>query len=588
MSPLRTAGSRWALVMGLVLALGAAAGAEPVAGVVFEDANANGRRDAGERGIEGVPVTDGVSFAVTDAQGRYRLEAGLDPLLGSGKRPILTVSFPSGTWPTAGWMRRVGDESGTDFGLARQDQRLPFVFVHATDPHVPRGGKGRFAAFRRDIEALGDTARFCIMTGDLANNSDGCAPKTAVADFQLYVENARDFPIPIFAIPGNHDCAGVRAGDRWDPSDPRYAYGLYWEFVGPLRWSFNYAGHHFVGLDFNRRKEGRWVWGIPASAAAWLERDLEHAPEGAPVLLFVHWPMGAPRVAEVVRRFPVRAFFAGHSHGEGPLSGIYGDVPGWHSGSIAQTGGELKPGYRLVWVKADGLETFYNAAGQPHWISVDRSPLDSGLGAQATVSGAFYDVDGAIERLRVGVGSAGGACPFRRTPICCRFEAELDLSGVAEGFRRLRVEVADGDESWERAWRCLVLSGHQGDFAPAADARLALDLGGVDTAAEVVLNGKPLATLEPTRMTGDGPFRRPIRDAQTVSLDLPRERLERLNRIDLVAGKRPDDGHDAFCVLDVRIRYQGKVFRDPRRRHGRDHPRTVARRTRYLVDLMPD
>ena len=44
-----------------------------VTGVVYLDANGNGRRDPRERGLAGVKVSNGRDLAISDARGGYRL-----------------------------------------------------------------------------------------------------------------------------------------------------------------------------------------------------------------------------------------------------------------------------------------------------------------------------------------------------------------------------------------------------------------------------------------------------------------------------------------------------------------------------------
>jgi hypothetical protein len=117
-------GHRTALLIVLMLApLGTGRG-EVVSGRVFLDVNGNGRMDANETGIQGVGITDGVSFTVTGADGSYQIDANTDGLLPVGAQPILTMGFPSGTWPTAGWFRRMEGLKGlakADFGLRRDE-----------------------------------------------------------------------------------------------------------------------------------------------------------------------------------------------------------------------------------------------------------------------------------------------------------------------------------------------------------------------------------------------------------------------------------------------------------------------------------
>ena len=51
-----------------------------MSGAVFVDTNGDGRRDAGETGMAGVVVTDGMAVVTTDAAGNYALpDVHLEP-----------------------------------------------------------------------------------------------------------------------------------------------------------------------------------------------------------------------------------------------------------------------------------------------------------------------------------------------------------------------------------------------------------------------------------------------------------------------------------------------------------------------------
>ncbi len=543
----------------------------------------------GEGGIADVPVTDGLSFVKTDTGGRYRIDAQSDPLRAAGSKPLVAITIPTGHWPTAGWFRRIAEASDrdkVDFGLRRDDQRTPFVFIHGTDCHVPRGGEGLFPMFREDVRRLGETVKFCVLTGDLAHLPDREPQAKGLADYALFAKGAADFPRPLFCTLGNHDVTGYNAPEKWDRRHPLYGYGAFTHYVGPLRWSFNYAGYHFVGLDFMDRQKGRWARRAPPHAVTWLERDLAMVAQGTPVLLFIHHQTGLPNRPALYHKHGVRHIFAGHSHADRASS--YAGVPAAESGSLSQAGGGRRPGYRLVRVTPEGLETFYRATGDEHAITLDQPRGDGPLGKKVTVRGGFFDVDGKIKRLTVRVGNAGGTVTFQRTPLCCRFQTDLDLSDVPAGFRRLEVCVTDGTKAWRYARNCLVLSGHDAKFEPSGDAELQVSLAGVDRSVEVLVNGETLKPLGPTRVHGDGPFRPPIERAQTVVRALPRGRLKRLNAVELRAGKHADGRPDVFVVCDVRISYDGKTSRDTRLPHGRRHGATVRTHRLYHIDLMPD
>ena len=51
------------------------ADAKTLSGVVFDDRNADGRRQAGEPGVPDVALSNGRTLVVTDAGGRYRIDA---------------------------------------------------------------------------------------------------------------------------------------------------------------------------------------------------------------------------------------------------------------------------------------------------------------------------------------------------------------------------------------------------------------------------------------------------------------------------------------------------------------------------------
>ena len=73
-----------AALAAMVCASVASAAAQPpatVGGKVFLDANGDGKMDPGEKGLAGVRVTDGLSFATTGADGSYSITIGSDPVI---------------------------------------------------------------------------------------------------------------------------------------------------------------------------------------------------------------------------------------------------------------------------------------------------------------------------------------------------------------------------------------------------------------------------------------------------------------------------------------------------------------------------
>ena len=89
---------------------------------------------------------------------------------------------------------------------------------------------------------------------------------------------ARAFPIPLFYTIGNHDVVGIHKTD-WKKPTEIHGNGAYTKYLGPIRWSFDYAGVHFVGLDWAREVAGTIQTGVAPSAVRWLARAACEATE---------------------------------------------------------------------------------------------------------------------------------------------------------------------------------------------------------------------------------------------------------------------------------------------------------------------
>src|SRR5690606_4053103 len=63
-----------AVIVGLLLS-SMSYGQDIARGIVYEDSNQNGKRDAREKGVAQVAVSNGVDVVLTDAAGKYHLPA---------------------------------------------------------------------------------------------------------------------------------------------------------------------------------------------------------------------------------------------------------------------------------------------------------------------------------------------------------------------------------------------------------------------------------------------------------------------------------------------------------------------------------
>jgi len=428
--------------------------AATVSGRVYHDVNGNGRFDAADTPIRAVRITDGVGFARTNRQGRYRIEVQADPTLADGGRATVAICRPGGYRMASAWFRHV-DEIGptgqADFRLIPEDQTVPFTFIHATDPHVPRGGPEKFIGFRNDVQALAAETVFCILTGDLVDLSDSHSLKRGLEQFAFLAEHTRDFPVDLYGLPGNHDIVGVRDGDpNRDHTHPSHAYGAFTSVVGPLRWSFDYGPIHVVGLDFNRKKDGKWQWGIPAESLQWLEADLSRVRGRRRIFLFVHAPADWAALEPILTKYKVERIFHGHDHVERTYR--RGDVEIMSSGSVAEIFGDRDrtTGYRIVRVLEEGIDSFYRPTGSEHAVYFDYPRYNTKVKPGDVLLGAFYDPQGRIEQLTVSVGQRTTTVPFRRGPVCCRFELPLD--GLDGPTIDIAATITGNGGSWTFAW----------------------------------------------------------------------------------------------------------------------------------------
>jgi len=540
--------------------------------------------------LAGVHVTDGVSIVTTDATGSYSLDVTKDSTLAAGGMPIVSMCVPSGKKIVGPWFKKINEikaDKGLDFILADDKQGLPFKFVHCTDSHLLHTEQQHFTKFRKDMDELKDEVKFVFNTGDVMRLMDGNTYKQSRKDCDAMVEQLSKMTVPCFAIPGNHDLAGMRTKTPWAPGNPLQGYGLFTNFIGPIRFSFDYADVHFVGIDFNRFENNKWDWGIPISAVNWLEKDLKLVKPGTRIYLFLHFPQGDPRLEEVVKKYKVTQIFHGHDHVV--RESQYAGIPKISSGTLAYMFGsdvhDRKLGYRIVHVDKKGIDTFYRAIADPHSINLNKPRFENIIEPGQTIEGEFYDPKNEIKKVTVKLGDKKEQVAFECGPVCSRFKTKLSIADSEEGFRPLEVELSDGKKSWKYQQNYLTLTKNNSKIETKEKATLQLEIGGVDVGVEVKLNGTKIADIAPTKLKGDDNFGTPVKGAEKMTFEIPAENLRRLNRVELIAAKRPEGKNDRFCILNTKIKTQGKEYGDPRYYYGAWSPRYIANSFTYWIDL---
>lgn len=266
---------------------------ETATGVVFEDRNANGKRDAREPGIADVSVSNGRDVVRTGADGRYRIEVTDETIIfitkpadymvpvDENKLPqFYYIHYPDGSPVQTRYpgIRPTGPlPDSVDFPL-HADPARDFTALVFADPQTRN--LGELEDMRADVvnELRGTDASFGITAGDVINDP--------LDLFGPHNEIIATMGVPWWNLPGNHDI-------NYDVPDDTYSTETYKSVYGPTDYSFDYGDAHFVNLDnVDYRGEGRGYLGyLDERRLTWLANDLAHVPHDKLIVITTHIPL---------------------------------------------------------------------------------------------------------------------------------------------------------------------------------------------------------------------------------------------------------------------------------------------------------
>jgi hypothetical protein len=253
-------------------------------GEVFADANGNGNRDANEPGIAGIAVSDQVTVVLTDAEGRFAIDAA-----GYG---LVFVSLPDGYLARGPFWRKAEAGQALSFPLAPRPAARSFTFVHASDTHIHEANLDRFRRFRALVDSL--RPAFVVITGDLIRDALRVGEAQATAEFDLLVRELAAFTVPVFPALGNHDIFGIeRHASLVGRDHPLYGKRMYRSYLGPNYYSFTWGGVHFLSLDTVDYLDLEYHGHVDSTQLGWIARDLARLPAGMPVVTFNHIPFAS-------------------------------------------------------------------------------------------------------------------------------------------------------------------------------------------------------------------------------------------------------------------------------------------------------
>jgi hypothetical protein len=255
-----------------------------VSGYVFDDLNNNGAKDANEKGIRNVPVSDQVNVVTTNENGFYQIQY-------TGSYGILFVSLPDGFQSKAWWQRvdSINNGSPINFPVVKIASPSSFTFIHASDTHISETSLDRMQKFEKIVDSV--KPDLVLITGDLIRDALRVSETEATRLYELFLKEIKKTKAPVWYIPGNHEIFGIeRHLSLVSQQHPLYGRKMYHHYMGPDYYSFNYGGILFIGLN-SVEFEYLWYFGrIDSVQLEWLRKDIATVSSGTPIITFQHIP----------------------------------------------------------------------------------------------------------------------------------------------------------------------------------------------------------------------------------------------------------------------------------------------------------
>lgn len=241
------------------------------------------------RGIQGVPVTDGINIVLTDKEGNFEL-------FSNTSIEFVYITIPSG------YSIPIGDNSPRFFyrfqDKSTNRQNINFELQKSTindNKHTVIVCADPQVAFDEELPMLQtviddmktltysdypNSSIFGIVCGDITAEI-----KNGSKFFPAIKQMFNDTDIPFFYAVGNHDM------DIAGRSNYR-SKKTFEDFFGPAYYSFNRGKIHYVVLDdvFFTGKAYGYIGYLDEMQLSWLEQDLALVPKGSTIVITLHIP----------------------------------------------------------------------------------------------------------------------------------------------------------------------------------------------------------------------------------------------------------------------------------------------------------
>lgn len=339
-------------------------------------------KDTEGKAVAGVVVSDGLNTVVTDAKGRWKMDADDDSR-------FVFISTPSGyvsstlEGPTLFYKQISENAKRYDFLIERnpKDDTSHNMIVIA-DPQISERSE------LPDLQKHSDdiTAFAGQMDGDYTFGL--CLGDIVGWDHSIYPEYNKIMSgagIDYRYVIGNHDMTNW--GRSYETSMKNYE-----DVYGPCWYSFNVGKIHYIVLNdnFYVGRDYFYIGYIDERQLSWLEKDLSYVPEGSTVVVSMHIPTTLDKSDRDAFQYGVigdnlcnkPALYAmlepyntyilsGHMHTADyeQISGniteinIAGLCGAWWCGEVCIDGSPA--GYKVFDMDGDKVEWIYKGSGHP-------------------------------------------------------------------------------------------------------------------------------------------------------------------------------------------------------------------------------
>ena len=348
-------------------------------GHVYEDRNANGRRDENEPALANVMISDGERVLRVGDDGAYHFEIRMDE---NPHYRFVVATRPTGYKPSGDYFLRIpfaadDTEYTADFGFIRDEAaaKREFWFITASDSQFTRIEEmiptakdyAQVTSAPRSLE-LGKPA-FLATAGDLTMNG-------SQFEWDMYDHIRRSAKIPVYEGFGGHDGNCL---------DPRCTVNFE-ERIGPPYYSWDYGGVHFIQVV---TETGYLKPAARLRQSDWMQADLQALPAKTPVIAVSHYPLDAAwfdqRKAEGIH---VIAQIGAHWHVV--MSGSRKGVPVMNSAPArGKDWGAYSRTYRWVFVSPEGVRSQLRVAGQYKRLELVAPGARAEIGRQPLVALAY-------------------------------------------------------------------------------------------------------------------------------------------------------------------------------------------------------